>query len=98
MNNDLSNDNNIIVKKDKSNSNKKLNKITNNIKSENKRSFIVKSNLNIYRNTTNYVEKKKNNINFSYLWLNKKEFRDNHYLSKSYINPFDNIKKNIIKN
>ena len=65
---------------------------------ENKRSFIVKSNLNIYRNTTNYVEKKKNNINFSYLWLNKKEFRDNHYLSKSYVNPFDNIKKNIIKN
>lgn len=66
---------------------------------ENKRSFIFKNNINIYRNTTtNYVEKKKNNINFSYLWLNKKDIRDNHYLSKSYINPFDKIKNISLKN
>ena len=53
-------------------------------------SLTNKNNLvNNYRNTTtSYGYNKKNILNFSYLWLNN---RDNHYLSKSYINPFDKI-------
>lgn len=55
---------------------------------------------NNYRNTTttnatNYTGNQTKNLNFSYLWLYNK---DSHYLSKSYINPFDKFENKKIKN
>ena len=52
--------------------------------------LINKNIIKSYRNTTtNKLDNKKININFSYLLINN---RDNHSLSKSYINPFDKLK------
>lgn len=54
-----------------------------------KDSLINKMYANNYRNTTtNNIENRRNNFDFSYLWLSN---RDTTYLSKSYINPFDKI-------
>ena len=66
----------------------------------NSHSLANKMSFNNYRNTattnaTNYRGSKTNNLNFSYLWLNNK---DSHYLSKSYINPFDKFENKRIKN
>ena len=66
----------------------------------NSHSLTNKMSFNNYRNAnttnaTNYTGRKTNNLNFSYLWLYNK---DNHYLSKSYINPFDKFERNKIKN
>ena len=50
-------------------------------------SLINKIYINDYRNsTTNNIENRRNNMNFSYLWLTN---RDTNYISKSYLNPFD---------
>ena len=52
-------------------------------------SLINKIYVNNYRNsTTNNIENKRNNFDFSYVWLSN---RDTTYLSKSYTNPFDKI-------
>ena len=54
-----------------------------------KDSLINKMYANDYRNTTtNNIENRRNNMDFSYLWLSN---RDTTYLSKSYLNPFDKI-------
>ena len=58
---------------------------------DNKQSFKNKNNINICRKTTNSTDNNKINLNFSYLLPNKKDYKDNHYLSKSYINPFGKI-------
>lgn len=60
----------------------------------NKMSFNNHRNTNI-TNATNYTGSKTNNLNFSYLWLYNK---DNHYLSKSYINPFEKYENKKLKN
>ena len=62
-------------------------KLNNSFK-DNNNSNLNKINLVNYRNSTAYnIERKKNNLNFSHLWLYNN--KDNFYISKSYINPFD---------
>ena len=59
-----------------------------NSSNNNSYSLLNKMSFNNYRKTTTNNGDNKNNLNFSYLWLNN---RDSHYLSKSYINPFNKI-------
>ena len=49
--------------------------------------LINKIYVNNYRNiSTNNIENRRNNMNFSYLWLTN---RDTNYISKSYLNPLN---------